>query len=252
MAPEEEANQLPIVQYWHSAEIPSEIKDLTATFGELNPDLHHRVYCEAEARTFIGDHYTSREVAAFDACAVPAMQADYFRYCAILAFGGVYSDVDLRCLRSLQSLIGRTSGGLLLRREPPGNLVNGFFVFSSPGHPLLQLALDAATANIESRAVKRVDVATGPWIFTGLAALHRAGSIEAIHDLLADTPAERAEPILDVIGDFARLEKAFENLEIKPLDAISMWIGEPATTPAYKLGESHWVNWHKRKGSIFR
>ncbi|HSN78450.1 MAG TPA: DNA topoisomerase, partial [Anaerolineae bacterium] len=35
-------------------------------------------------------------------CAIPAMQADYFRYCAALADGGVWADVDLRCQRALR------------------------------------------------------------------------------------------------------------------------------------------------------
>jgi mannosyltransferase OCH1-like enzyme len=242
-----------IVQYWHSDEMPAEIEALTASFRELNPDLRHRIFCEAEARQFIADRFTRSEVAAFDSCAVPAMQADYFRYCAVLAFGGVYSDADFRCIQPLRGLIEKIEGGLLFRREPRGNLVNGFFAFHRPGHPLLRIALDVATANIERRAAKRVNAVTGPLIFTCLSALHRAGSMDAARRLAVDASMRRlVEPMLDVIDDYTQVAEAFEDVKIEPFETAGAWVVNPNTTPEYKLGNDHWVNWHERRGSIFR
>jgi len=240
-----------LVQYWHSEQIPTEIEALTATFHDLNPDLHHHVYCEAEAEEFIAAHFTSREVTAFRACAVPAMQADYFRYCAVLALGGIYADADFRCVQPLRELIGTTAGGLLFRREPKTTLINGFFVFDEPGHPLLRLTLDVATANIEHRAAKKVHAVTGPWIFTSLAALHRLGSFEAgrstgagIHKL--------ATVMVEAVGDFKRVVEAFERVRVVPFRAAMEWIGEAGTPLDYKQGNEHWIDWHERNGSIFR
>src|SRR5690348_1645791 len=88
---------LPIIQYWHSEQVPEQIAELTATFRDLNPALPHLVFSEAKAEEFIAEHFEAREVAAFRSCAVPAMQADYFRYCAALALGGIYSDVSFYC-----------------------------------------------------------------------------------------------------------------------------------------------------------
>jgi mannosyltransferase OCH1-like enzyme len=251
MARVQGGDSLSLVQYWHSELVPAEIEELTATFRDLNPDLCHRVYCEGEAEEFIAAHYTSREVAAFQACAVPAMQADYFRYCAVLALGGIYADADFRCVRPLRGLVETTTGGLLFRREPKTTVINGFFAFDAPGHPLLQLALDVATANIEHRAAKRVHAVTGPWIFTSLAALHRLGSFEAGRGALVRV--NRLQEVLgEAIGDFARVTEAFERVRIVPFRTAMDWIGEAGAPLAYKQGDEHWIDWHERNGSIFR
>lgn len=240
-----------LVQYWHSEQVPAEIEVLTETFRELNPDLHHRVYCEREAEEFIANNYTSREVAAFRACAVPAMQADYFRYCAVLAQGGIYADADFRCVQPLRGLIDGVAGGLLFRREPQTTLINGFFAFDAPGHPLLRLTLDVATANIERRAARKVHAVTGPWLFTSLAALNRLGSFDAGRKAGAGVH-RLAEVLVEAIGDFARVTEAFERVRVVPFRTALDWIGEAGTPLAYKQSDEHWIHWPERKGSIFR
>ncbi|MGC1852020.1 MAG: glycosyltransferase [Solirubrobacterales bacterium] len=243
----------PIIQYWHSEEIPDEITELTATFRNLNPDLRHVVFDETGAREFITKHFTAREVAAFDACAVPAMQADYFRYCAVFVLGDIYADVDFRCLRPLSALIEKVSDGLLFRTEPEGSLINGFFLFEASEHPLLRLVLDVATTNIERRIEHRVNVVTGPWIFNGLEILRRVGSIDSARQQAAGAPFERfANSLLTVVSDCARLEEAFENVHILPFDVASNWIGSAGSPLTYRQTDAHWVNWSKSGRGIFR
>src|SRR5262245_47838054 len=140
----------PLVQYWHSESIPGYIEDLLATFRDHNPSMRHMVFNEGTATEFIARHYGERELRAFHACAVPAMQADYFRYCAVHVLGGTYVDVDFRCERPLDGLAEFDGMGQLFEREH-GGIVNGIFIFTSPRHPVLSLALEIATANIEQR-----------------------------------------------------------------------------------------------------
>lgn len=145
------------------------------TFRDLNPDVTHHVFTEASADEFIAANFTSRELAAFRACAVPAMQADYFRYCAVLTLGGIYADVDFCCAVPLQPLAHATSDGLLFQNAK-GDIINAFFVFDAPNHPLLRLAVDVATENISLRAADKVHMVTGPWIFTILNRLSPVGA----------------------------------------------------------------------------
>lgn len=268
----------PILQYWHSPERPQEIEALTATFRSHNPDLPYRLFSEREARELIAARFGPRETAAFDACAVPAMQADYFRYCAVHALGGVYCDADFRCLRPLRELIAASPGGRLFRRDPPGYLLNGFFLFPGPGHPLLRLALDVATANIEGRVGEKVQMVTGPWIFSALATLHELGDDPALRRQVdrdglailggpfqraaasqAPTPSGRLEiarmtgPLFEAIGDYARVAEALEDVSISPVQMAEEWIGEPAEAELpYRDGEAHWINWQNRGATIFR
>jgi mannosyltransferase OCH1-like enzyme len=241
---------LPIIQYWHSPEIPGEVAELTATFRDRNPELRYLLFDEAAAETLIAEHLTAREVAAFRSCAVPAMQADYFRYCAILVLGGVYADVGFQCLRPLQTLIETADEGMLFTRKP--QIINGFFLFKGPGHPFLRLVLDVATANIEKRVAETVNKVTGPWIFTGLEFIHRAGSLEAVRRMIIGEDGERlANPALDVIEDYTRVDTAFEGVRIAPMELAGKWIARPLAQLQYKQSETRWVGWHRR-GNIFR
>jgi mannosyltransferase OCH1-like enzyme len=250
----------PIVQYWHSEELPAEIEELAATFQERNPSLRHRIFAEAEAEAFISRHFSAREVAAFRACAVPAMQADFFRYCAIFILGGVYSDVDFRCLRSLEPLIEATEGGQLFRVPSTtvnmdgsintDGIINGFFLFEKPGHPLLRLTIDIATMNIERRATRKIWKLTGPLIFTGLSTLsQRPGASNAAR---GDQPQRIDRPVLDAVDADARVAHAFENVSIAPFETLGRWVEEVGASLSHKQSQTDWLNWYKRGGPTFR
>lgn len=71
----------PLIQYWHDVNVPDEIEELFDLVREHNPDMQHMVFDEVSAAAFIEDRFTARELSTFRACAVPAMQSDYFRYC---------------------------------------------------------------------------------------------------------------------------------------------------------------------------
>jgi Glycosyltransferase sugar-binding region containing DXD motif len=243
----------PIVQYWHSAEVPPDVAELMGTFAAHNPELPYRSFSEPEAERLIARHYGARELAAFRACAVPAMQADYFRYCAVRALGGVYVDADFRCRRSLTDLVHSTKGGMLFRREPQGNLINGFFAFRAPGHPLLRLALDVATSNIERRAPVKVNTATGPWIFSSLAVLHELGSAVRARRAARQSELGRyAESLLAAVGDYERVTRAFEDVTIVPFRRAWRWIDADDELPSYKRDDSYWARWPRTGKSIYR
>lgn len=269
---------VPVLQYWHTPERPQEIEALTATFRDRNPDLPYRLFCEREARELIAARFGPREVAAFDACAVPAMQADYFRYCAVYALGGVYCDADFRCLRPLRKLVAASPGGRLFRRDPPGYLLNGFFLFPHPGHPLLRLALDVATANIEGRVGEKVQMVTGPWIFSALVTLGELGDdpdlrreadrggLAALTEPFRRVAATRVPtdsgrleidrmtgPLFETIGDYGRVAGALRGLAVSPVEVAEEWIGEPTGEELpYRDGDTHWINWQNRGATIFR
>lgn len=272
-----EHSEPPIVQYWHSAEVPAEVEELIETFRNRNPGMRHLLFDHEAAKEFIAVHHTSRELEAFRACAVPAMQADYFRYCAVLAMGGVYADVGFRCLEPLWPLL-HGDRGVLFRRDPPGYLFNGLFLFSAPDHPVLRLALDIATANIERRSSEQVQIVTGPWIFSSLSVLHRLLSTDSAHrdasggvDVeqlvepfrreiasLALTSSGRrgiermAGPILEAIDDPMGVVEAFERVRVEPVETMAQYVGSPSEPLPHKHSDTYWINWQKSGVSVFR
>jgi Glycosyltransferase sugar-binding region containing DXD motif len=258
-----------ISQYWNTEVIPDYVADLLATFRDRNPGCRHHVFSEAEAEKFIAERFGPREAGAFRACAVPSMQSDYFRYCVVLALGGIYADADYVCVRSLQPLLdGCEDGELFL--GPSLHPLNGrqtrrvwsaLFAFKEPGHPFLQLALEIATVNMEERIAERlwpvgervvegIWLTVGPGIFTAMRLIHEWGSFDAFLEGVAGTPAEPfAELYCEVIGDYGRIVEAFDGVRASSHESMFTWVGKPDAPLPYKQTDVHW---HNVKTAIFR
>jgi hypothetical protein len=250
-----------IVQYWDSEEVPAEVAALLATFEGSDPGLPHLVFSERGAAEFIAERFGGRHAEAFGACAVPAMQADYLRYCAVYALGGVYVDADFRGLAPLRGLLeGPHTGTLFGRPELPPRwrtpefewrervgpyrvVMNSIFAFPSAGHPLLELTIEIATANVESRVAEDVALATGPAIFTSLYLLRELGSFDAF---LAYAEGGALEPssrlLCETVGDHERIATAFAGVRMPPVEEAHVWVGGPEAPLFYKDTEAHWVN----------
>lgn len=258
-----------IVQYWHATPVPGDVARLIATFREHNPDLLHLLFDEARAERFIAERIGEREAAAFRACASPTMQADYFRCCFVLASGGIYADADHECLRPLRPLLEGCDGGEIflgpthweLNGREANRIWNSLFVFSRPGHPFLELAMEIATANIESRLAERiwrpgerpiesVWLTAGAGVFTLLRFMRAWGSLEAFVEGVAGSVIEPfAGAYCDVVGDYERVRLAFEGVRVSPFERMSRWVAHPDPPPGYKDTDAHW---HNLASSIFR
>ena len=154
-----------LVQYWHSATPPEEVAALIESWRR-DPQLEHALFDREAAADFILHRYGARHRAAFDRCAVPAMQADFFRYCHLHAVGGAYVDADTENGGGLPALVGNASVGMLMRRH--GNVANDFLFVREPGHPLFAEVIARAVENIEAARSNNVWEVTGPGIMTGL------------------------------------------------------------------------------------
>jgi hypothetical protein len=252
------------------------VAQLCDSFRRHNPDFDHRIYSERDAEVLIERHFGQRELAAFRACTVPAMQADYFRYCAVQKLGGVYADADFECLRPLRPLLDRPGGGEVffgpgappLNGRPSPRIWNGFFAFREPGHPLLGLAVEIATANIESRLAERawpggantrakvvigIALSVGPGVFTTMHMIWKQGSFDAFRSLVEGMAIERfAESYCEVIGDYGRIIEAFEGVRVSSSDALLGWVDHPEVVLRYKQTEACWHNWHAATVPLFR
>lgn len=256
----------PLVQYWHEATPPPEVVETLRSFSEHHPNMEHLVFDESSAKEFIAAHLGAREVAAFCDLAVPAMQADYFRYCAVHALGGVYADANFRCLGNLGWLVdGREKGILFGRQDPvPSALAaaynwrhpvgpfravtNGMFGFAAPGHPLLELAVRASTANIENRVAEGADgvwVTAGPGVLTSIYLLHELGSIDAFLAYSAGSAIEATAPLLcELVGDYAGIAGLWDGVLIRPLGERDIWGIKGSKRPGSR--------WGRVDGSIYR
>ena len=251
----------PIIQYWHEEDVPASVAERLASFREANPDMRHLVFNESTAESFIEEYYSAREVAAFRTCAVPAMQADYLRYCAVGALGGICCDADCRCTSPLRPLV--EVGGAELFRHPDGSVANGFLVFGSPEHPLPRLVVEVATANIEHRVDGGVAFVTGPRVVRTLVESRRFGSFErwlaiaskrqypAPCHLADGGPTHPHMKVLcAIIDQDARLVEAFEGVRVSSLTKLNGLIRhDDRRSPPYKGTALHYPNF---EASIYR
>lgn len=241
--------QPPIVQYWHSAEPPDHIVELTRSFASLNPQRPHLLFDALTAEEFIAAHFTERELAAFRACGPPAMQADYLRYCAVFQLGGVWADAGFVCLRNLDPLLEDAQSAQMFRAIRSESLVmNGFFAFTAPQHPFLRLAVDLSTELIERRWKGKVLWITGPLVITTIYRLHSAESMDAF--LREAEEAERltrapgllryARLLCELIGSQDRATTACKGICVSPAKDRNKWVRSPERSLPHRSRDSHW------------
>lgn len=244
---------MPIIQYWHDDKLPDYLVSLASTFAEHNPTMEHRVFSRVDAEDLIADHFGDQQVAAFRQCRVASMQSDYFRFCAGLVFGGIYADIDFRCVGSLEPLVPESECGQLFRGSG-GNVISGLFAFGSPQHPFLKLALEIATANISHRPFqhmgltpsRQVYFTAGPPLFMTLKWLGQFDSFDTFLERLGKhMPAWRK--ILRVycttIGEHSRVNDALQGVEaFRSEESHRHVIESPGFPLPYKRTDDHWLN----------
>lgn len=239
-----------LIQYWHTESPPPDVAALTQSVRKENPNFKYRLFNEKSAERFIAEHFTAREVAAFRACAVPAMQADYFRYCAVLTLGGVYADADIDCSTNLAPLVGAVHSAQFFYRPTLYTVTNSFFIVHSPGHPLVKFALEVTTENIERRRFENVWLATGPGVFSTLYGIHMCGSIGALlrHLKLGNTKWPREE-MAEIVQVHARdrIAELVAHAQFSPYSILVPYLDQKHMP--YKREAGHWKRW---QGSIYR
>jgi mannosyltransferase OCH1-like enzyme len=160
------AATLALMQYWDTPEAPAQVEELMATWSDDRQFVHHR-YSWDSARAFVGDHFDQRTLAAFEACAVPAMQCDVFRLCWLFEVGGIYVDAD-QGNRSRNEAFTDRSVRAHLYHGKKGNICNGLMSFFERHDPLVGTWLDRVCSNVESRQERSIWHVTGPGVITKL------------------------------------------------------------------------------------
>ena len=230
-------------QYWDQPEPPEEVAGWIAGFAEMNPDYDHQLFSEQRAAHFIAQHF--RERAAFEACAVPAMQADYFRLCAIITAGGLYVDADNQCLQPFSTLLDPVPHALMLTWT--GLINNAFIMFRQPRSPFLEACLHLATDNIEHRRFTVENTSTGPGVINAVRAVLDPDALPQMWTAF-DNDFCRDWGFMDLVEIARRLIQPDEALRADfaaltlrhTLDTLP-WMG--SEQPRYKQTERHWVNW---------
>ena len=240
-----------LFQYWDTGHPPDEVAEWIEGFRVGNPELKHSLYDRDSASWLIRKHFGEREQRAFEAIAVPSMQSDYFRYCAVEAFGGVYADADYLPREPLTALINQAPHSLLLMWR--GHWVGGLMMFKRPQSPFVRACRDLTTLNIEARRFGTAYTAAGPGVINAIRLLHDPSAEEEIlagfdnrYGRTWQFP-ELLEAARSSVQLTPELKSDIDRITILHHLEVERWLASPR--PAYKNGPLHWLDWN---GSIYR
>jgi len=131
-----------IHQTWRSRDVPPDKGD-PESWQLLNPGWEYRFWSDDDLLAFMAAEFPEL-LALYRSYSKPVQRADLARYCLLRRYGGLYADIDTRCLAPLDILAGdrrvvlceepRSQHGPAHRRGLPTLLFNGTMA-SPPGHP---------------------------------------------------------------------------------------------------------------------
>lgn len=193
-----------------------------------HPGYDYLFFDDAQCRRFVAEHAADC-LDAYDKLPLPAQKSDLFRYVAVHALGGFYSDVDTVCCAPLDSYLDLQGEQLIAGMEmAPAFFAPGIEAYvtryclpyqllqwtfgATPGHPALALLLArirhaVAQMSVEqlaewSRRAPRFTLElTGPMLFSQVLAEFlsgtRAGRVTVLPRIVWGAyPAEQARPDL--------------------------------------------------------
>ncbi|KAH9811140.1 family 32 glycosyltransferase [Melampsora americana] len=129
-----------IHQTWKTEKIPDRWLPVRSTCAALHSDWEYVLWTDQSGRELIQTHYPWF-LDTFDGYKYPIQRADAVRYFVLHQYGGVYMDLDIGCLRPMDSLISNPSFDLLLPQTIPVGVSNDL-MFSSVGHPFMEYVIN--------------------------------------------------------------------------------------------------------------
>lgn len=154
-----------LFQFWDRSPPPPEISALLQSWKD-DSHFSYNLFDQKTADEFIDEHFDDRALAAFRRCAIPAMQADFFRYCALYVHGGVYVDADTANPGGLNDFVSKNVRGILMQRQR--RVANDFLYVAAAGDELFRVVIEQAIRNVEDEISNNVWKVTGPGIMTKL------------------------------------------------------------------------------------
>lgn len=157
--------------------LPSLFKRNRKRLIDLHPLWSIRIYDDQDAEKIIATHFPSI-LKIYKSYPHGIQRADIFRIVAIYVFGGFYMDMDVRCLKNLDTLCNNSlvlgeektvteSNRLKLNMEYSLRIAN--FMFGSiPGHPFWLDLIETAIERSRNTTLSESDimVSTGPGLIS--------------------------------------------------------------------------------------
>lgn len=191
-----------IVRFWHDPSgPPPDVAECLGSWDRVasTAGAELLLFDDDMARSFIAQHYGTMTSRTYDSCPHPAMRADLFRLCWLVASGGVYVDADDALVGDLPEdflnsnqlqlqplCYDRATGAMVpqhafLQASAAESANWTFYANNAPiaapaGHPVLITALERALGQVELSASSDgrwdIQATTGPGNLTAALVAH--------------------------------------------------------------------------------
>ena len=159
--------------------LPEEFQDYRESWRRHHPNWEMRLWTDENLPTDL-----VREE-AYERLRKPAERADIIRLEVLLRFGGLYVDMDMECLRSIEPLLDGVE--FCTAAVKPGRISNTV-IGATPGHALLEQAVAEVKPVTEYGLDKS---ATGPFFLNNLVRRYPEVTIFPVEYFYPATPRER-------------------------------------------------------------
>ena len=108
---------------------------------KLYPDYEVKLYDNNDCIHFLKTEYTNEYVDIFNYIKDGPIKADFWRVCVLYKYGGIYSDIDVEPLVSIEKIIENDTSFLTCLSAMINN-TNPHFIASIPNHKVLKMCID--------------------------------------------------------------------------------------------------------------
>ncbi len=150
-----------IYQTWKTKKLHPNVKKVINSMKLINPEYKFVLYDDDDIDEFISNEFSGVEYQAFKRLNAGAAKADFWRYCILYKYGGIYLDIDSEITGNLDNLIN-FDDDCIITRENNRPFFNNWFLISKANHPLFDLIIKKTVDNIFNRTSDNVAQLTGP------------------------------------------------------------------------------------------
>ncbi len=150
-----------IYQTWKTKKLHPNVKKVINSMKILNPEYKFVLYDDNDIDKFISNEFSEKEYQAFRNLNAGAAKADFWRYCILYKYGGIYLDIDSEITGNLNHLIN-FDDDCIITREGNRPFFNNWFLISKANHPLFKSIIKKTVDNIFNQSSENVAQLTGP------------------------------------------------------------------------------------------
>ena len=161
------------------SEMPCYIRYWAKTWNFKNLGFQHIIWDDKSMYDMVKAEFgnlgnTSRILEAYERLPFVVQKSDFFRYLVVLRYGGVYSDIDTECIKSIDEWVLNYDGVSFITGVEYWDHILQWTFAAIPNHPFFKLLVDHITERILSsddiylNDIDQIVGLTGPGSYTNI------------------------------------------------------------------------------------